>query len=168
MSKIDSFHSYLQATKDMAQSVVHRYHTCDEEPDVAWEIIEDIMEGLIAVFLDMFSEEENPTHKNLTESDMERDIDSLEERIDELEATVEQLLSSLEQERDARERFEKDVGEEKVRIDHLFTKSDRVYQRLGLSESFDSVNVVDYRIGTGEPIPKTMMKITCETKGETE
>lgn len=58
MSKIDSFHSYLRATKDMAQSVVHRYHTCDEEPNVAWEIIEDIMEGLIAVFLDMFGEEE--------------------------------------------------------------------------------------------------------------
>ena len=58
MSKIDSFHSYLSATKDMAQSVVHRYHTCDEEPDVAWEIIEDIMQGLIDVFLDMFGEEE--------------------------------------------------------------------------------------------------------------
>lgn len=88
MSKIDSFHAYMQATKDMAQSVVHRYHTCDEEPDVAWEIIEDVMEGLIAVFLDMFGEEGNPTHKNLTESDMERDIDSLEERIDELEAII--------------------------------------------------------------------------------
>ena len=58
MSKVDSFHSYLQATKDMAQSVVHRYHTCDDEPDVAYEVIEDIMEGLIAVFLDMFDKEE--------------------------------------------------------------------------------------------------------------
>lgn len=91
MSKVDSFHSYMQATKDMAQSVVHRYHTCDEEPDVAWEIIEDIMEGLIAVFLDMFGEEENPIHKNLTESDMERDIDSLEERVDEFEKRVERF-----------------------------------------------------------------------------
>lgn len=88
MSKIDSFHSYLQATKDMAPSVVHRYYTCDDEPDVAWEIIEDIMEGLIAVFLDMFGEEENPIHKNLTERDMERDIDSTNERIDELEARI--------------------------------------------------------------------------------
>ena len=84
MSKVDSFHAYMQATKDMAQSVVHRYHTCDEEPDVAWEIIEDVMVGLIAVFLDMFGEE-MPIHKNLTESDMERDIDSLEERVDEID-----------------------------------------------------------------------------------
>lgn len=91
MSKVDSFHSYLRATKDMAQSVVHRYHTCDDEPNVAWEIIEDIMEGLIAVFLDMFGKEENPTHKNLTESDMERDIDSLEERVDEFEKRVERF-----------------------------------------------------------------------------
>ena len=93
MSKVDSFHAYMQATKDMAQSVVHRYHTCDEEPDVAWEIIEDIMEGLIAVFLDMFGEDENPIHKNLTESDMERDIDSLEERVDSLEERVDEMVA---------------------------------------------------------------------------
>lgn len=94
MSKVDSFHAYMQATKDMAQSVVHRYHTCDEEPDVAWEIIEDIMEGLIAVFLDMFGEE-TPIHKNLTESDMERDIDSLEERVDEIDENVEWLINEV-------------------------------------------------------------------------
>lgn len=94
MSKVDSFHAYMQATKDMAQSVVHRYHTCDEEPDVAWEIIEDIMEGLIAVFLDMFGDE-MPIHKNLTESDMERDIDSLEERVDEINENVEWLINEV-------------------------------------------------------------------------
>lgn len=93
MNKVDSFHSYLQATKDMAQSVVHRYHTCDEEPDVVWEIIENIMEGLIAVFLDMFYDGKGepldkdwvefagrkvPTMKvspYLTESDVEKDIE---------------------------------------------------------------------------------------------
>ena len=88
MSKIDSFHSYLQSTKDMAQSVIHAYNTCDDEANVAWELIENIMQMLIDVYLDMFDEEENPIHKNLTESDMERDIDSTNERIDELEARI--------------------------------------------------------------------------------
>lgn len=149
MSKVDSFHSYLRATKDMAQSVVHRYHTCDDEPNVAWEIIEDIIEGLIAVFLDMFGEEENPTHKNLTESDMERDIDSTNERIDELEATVERLLSNLEQEIDARERLKKEVNELKKAMWDRFDIVDGDILRISreVSDQRKIINNLDFKNG---------------------
>lgn len=152
MSKVDSFHSYLNATKDMAQSVVHRYHTCDEEPDVAWEIIEDVMEGLIAVFLDMFGEEENPIHKNLTESDMERDIDSLEERVDEFENRVERFryetvekIKALEGKIEALEREMSDQrkiinnldfknGEYDAQINNLTDEQNNLGIRLSLAE----------------------------------
>lgn len=167
MSKVDSFHSYLQATKDMAQSVVHRYHTCDEEPNVAWEIIEDIMEGLIAVFLDMFYDGKGepldkgwvefagrkvPTMKvspYLTESDVEKDIDSTNERIDELEATVEQLLSGLEQERDARERLEKKVNELKKAMWDRFDIVDGDILRISreVSDQKKSINNLDFKNG---------------------
>lgn len=126
MSKVDSFHTYLRATKDMAQSVVHRHHTCDDEPNVAWEIIEDIMEGLIAVFLDMFGEE-TPIHKNLTESDMERDIDSLEERVDEFEREVSdqrKIINNLD--------FKN--GEYDAQINNLTDEQNNLGIRLSLAE----------------------------------
>ena len=167
MSKVDSFYSYLRATKDMAQSVVHRYHTCDEEPDVAWEIIEDIMQGLIDVFLDMFYDGKGepldkdwvefagrkvPTMKvspYLTESDVEKDIDSTNERIDELEATVEQLLSGLEQERDARERLEKNVNELKKAMWDRFDIVDGDILRISreVSDQKKSINNLDFKNG---------------------
>lgn len=96
MSKVDSFHAYMQATKDMAQSVVHRYHTCDEKPDVAWELIEEVMQGLIDVFLYMFDKEENtkntPTVDVVTWKDFKdflddnaEDFESIGKRLDALE-----------------------------------------------------------------------------------
>lgn len=167
MSKVDSFYSYLRATKDMAQSVVHRYHTCDEEPDVAWEIIEEIMEGLIEVFLDMFYDGKGepldkdwvefagrkvPTMKvspYLTESDVEKDIDSTNERIDELETTVERLLSSLEQEIDARERLRKEVNELKKTMRDRFDIVDGDILRISreVSDQRKIINNLDFKNG---------------------
>ena len=50
----ESFLTYMKALKNVAQDVIHAYDTADSERNVAWEIIEDIMEGLIAVYLDTF------------------------------------------------------------------------------------------------------------------
>ena len=167
MSKVDSFHSYLQATKDMAQSVVHRYHTCDDEPDVAWEIIEDIMQGLIEVFMDMFYDgkgepldkswvefggQKVPTMKvspYLTEKDVADDIDSTNERIDELEATVERLLSGLEQERDARDRLGKEVNELKKAMWDRFDIVDGDILRISreVSDQRKIINNLDFKNG---------------------
>lgn len=58
VNRVEAYHRTLIAYKNVAQSVVHRYHTCDEEPDVAWEIIEEVMQGLIDVFIDWFPDEE--------------------------------------------------------------------------------------------------------------
>ena len=99
----------MKAVKNVAQDVIHAYDTADEDANVAWEIIEDIMEGLIAVYLDTFKWDDGksedyavsiggqkiPLHKNLTESDMERDIDSLEERVDEIDENVEWVINEV-------------------------------------------------------------------------
>jgi len=160
MSKVDSFHAYMQATKDMAQSVVHRYHTCDEEPDVAWEIIEDIMEGLIAVFLDMFGEE-MPIHKNLTESDMERDIDSLEEQFKKVETeftTSDEYQKCVEQDEfdlfryetvEEVERLEKEVNELKKAMWDRFNIVDGDILRISreVSDQRKSIKNLDFKNG---------------------
>lgn len=105
----ENFLTYMKAVKNVAQDVIHAYDTADEDGNVAWEIIEDIMQGLIAVYLDTFkwndgksedcavsiSEQKIPTHKNLTESDMEQDIDSLEGRVDEIDENVEWLIEQV-------------------------------------------------------------------------
>jgi len=160
MSKVDSFHAYMQATKDMAQSVVHRYHTCDEEPDVAWEIIEDIMVGLIAVFLDMFGEE-MPIHKNLTESDMERDIDSLEEQFKKVETeftTSDEYQKCVEQDEfdlfryetvEEVERLEKEVNELKKAMWDRFNIVDGDILRISreVSDQRKSIKNLDFKNG---------------------
>lgn len=95
----ENFLTYMKALKNVAQDVIHAYDTADEDGNVAWEIIEDIMERLIAVYLDTFrwddGKSEDLIHKNLIESDMERDIDSLEERVDEIDENVEWLLKEV-------------------------------------------------------------------------
>jgi len=160
MSKVDSFHAYMQATKDMAQSVVHRYHTCDEEPDVAWEIIEDVMVGLIAVFLDMFGEE-MPIHKNLTESDMERDIDSLEEQFKKVETeftTSDEYQKCVEQDEfdlfryetvEEVERLEKEVNELKKAMWDRFNIVDGDILRISreVSDQRKSIKNLDFKNG---------------------
>ncbi len=99
----ENFLTYMTAVKNVAQDVIHAYDTADEDANVAWEIIEDIMQGLIAVYLDTFrwndGKSEDLIHKNLTESDMERDIDSLEERVDEIDdrlKATEEKIEALE------------------------------------------------------------------------
>lgn len=95
----ENFLTYMKAVKNVAQDVIHAYDTADDEGNVAWEIIEDIMEGLIAVYLDTFKwddgKSEDMIHKNLTESDMERDIDSLEERVDEIDDRLNALTKQV-------------------------------------------------------------------------
>lgn len=94
----ENYLTYMKAVKNVAQDVIHAYDTADEDGNVAWEIIEDIMEGLIAVYLDTFRWNDGKSedlHKNLTESDMERDIDSLEERVDEIDENVEWLINEV-------------------------------------------------------------------------
>lgn len=95
----ENFLTYMKALKNVAQDVIHAYDTADGDGNVSWEIIESIMEGLIAVYLDTFKwgdgKSEDLIHKNLTESDMERDIDSLEERVDEIDKNVAWLIDEL-------------------------------------------------------------------------
>lgn len=104
MSKVDSFHSYLNATKDMAQSVVHRYHTCDEEPDVAWEIIEEVMQGLIDVFIDWFPDEETEKNTEVEQRDVtwadlsetRRELGMVQERNMKNFVSINQVLDRIE------------------------------------------------------------------------
>lgn len=104
MSKVDSFHAYMQATKDMAQSVVHRYHTCDEEPDVAWEIIEEVMQGLIDVFIDWFPDEETEKNTKVEQRDVtwadlsetRRELGMVQERNMKNFVSISQVLDKIE------------------------------------------------------------------------
>lgn len=108
----ESFLTYMKALKNVAQDVIHAYDTADEDGNVAWEIIEDIMEGLIAVYLDTFRWNDGKSevlHKNLTESDMERDIDSLEERVDENDDRLNALTKQVSELTQAVDRLEEKI-----------------------------------------------------------
>lgn len=123
MSKVDSFHAYMQATKDMAQSVVHRYHTCDEEPDVAWEIIEEVMQGLIDVFIDWFPDEE--TEKNTKVNELEEqgvtqaDLDETRRELGMVQERNMKNFVSISQVLDKIEKLSRRVDDLDIRTDDL-------------------------------------------------
>ena len=59
VNRVEAYHRTLIAYKNMAQSVLRASNVAEVEVNLAWEIIEEVMQGLIDVFLYMFDNEEN-------------------------------------------------------------------------------------------------------------
>lgn len=62
VNRVEAYHRTLIAYKNMAQSVLRASSVAEVEVNIAWEIIEEVMQGLIDVFIDWFPDEE--TEKN--------------------------------------------------------------------------------------------------------
>lgn len=69
VNRVEAYHRTLIAYKNIAQSVLHAGNTAEAEVNLAWEIIEEVMQGLIDVFIDWFPDEE--TEKNTKVNELE-------------------------------------------------------------------------------------------------
>lgn len=104
MSKVDSFHAYMQATKDMAQSVLRASNVAEAEVNLAWEIIEEVMQGLIDVFIDWFPDEETEKNTKVEQRDVtwadlsetRRELGMVQERNMKNFVSINQVLDKIE------------------------------------------------------------------------
>lgn len=69
VNRVEAYHRTLIAYKNMAQSVLRASNVAEAEVNLAWEIIEEVMQGLIDVFIDWFPDEE--TEKNTKVDELE-------------------------------------------------------------------------------------------------
>ena len=69
VNRVEAYHRTLIAYKNIAQSVLHAGNIAEAEVNLAWEIIEEVMQGLIDVFIDWFPDEE--TEKNTKVDELE-------------------------------------------------------------------------------------------------
>lgn len=58
VNRVEAYHRTLIAYKNIAQSVLRASSVAEVEVNLAWEIIEEVMQGLIDVFIDWFPDEE--------------------------------------------------------------------------------------------------------------
>lgn len=100
----ESFLTYMKAVKNVAQDVIHAYDTADEGGNVAWEIIEDIMQGLIDVFIDWFPDEETEKKTKVEQRDVtwadlsetRRELGMVQERNMKNFVSINQVLDKIE------------------------------------------------------------------------
>lgn len=70
VNRVEAYHRTLIAYKNMAQSVLQASRVAEAEVNLAWEIIEDVMQGLIDVFIDWFPDEETDNKQDVTWADL--------------------------------------------------------------------------------------------------
>ena len=83
VNRVEAYHRTLIAYKNMAQSVLHAGDTAEADVNLAWEILEDVMQGLIDVFIDWFPDEETDKKQDVTWADLvetRRELGMVQER----------------------------------------------------------------------------------------
>jgi len=70
VNRVEAYHRTLIAYKNIAQSVLHAGNIAEAEVNLAWEIIEEVMQGLIDVFIDWFPDEETEKNTKVEQRDV--------------------------------------------------------------------------------------------------
>lgn len=70
VNRVEAYHRTLIAYKNMAQSVLRASNVAEAEVNLAWEIIEEVMQGLIDVFIDWFPDEETDKNTKVEQQDV--------------------------------------------------------------------------------------------------
>lgn len=70
VNRVEAYHRTLIAYKNMAQSVLRASNAAEAEVNLAWEIIEEVMQGLIDVFIDWFPDEETEKNTKVEQRDI--------------------------------------------------------------------------------------------------
>lgn len=70
VNRVEAYHRTLIAYKNMAQSVLRASNVAEAKVNLAWEIIEEVMQGLIDVFIDWFPDEETEKNTKVEQRDV--------------------------------------------------------------------------------------------------
>lgn len=70
VNRVEAYHRTLIAYKNIAQSVLRASNVAETEVNLAWEIIEEVMQGLIDVFIDWFPDEETENNTKVEQRDV--------------------------------------------------------------------------------------------------
>ena len=70
VNRVEAYHRTLIAYKNIAQSVLQAGNVAEAEVNLAWEIIEEVMQGLIDVFIDWFPDDETDKNTKIEQRDI--------------------------------------------------------------------------------------------------
>ena len=99
VNRVEAYHRTLIAYKNMAQSVLRASGVAEAEVNLAWEIIEEVMQGLIDVFIDWFPDEETEKKQDVTWADLDetrRELGMVQERNMKNFVSINQVLDKVE------------------------------------------------------------------------
>ena len=104
VNRVEAYHRTLIAYKNMAQSVLRASNVAEAEVNLAWEIIEEVMQGLIDVFIDWFPDEETEKKTKVEQwdvtwadlSETRRELGMVQERNMKNFVSINQVLDKIE------------------------------------------------------------------------
>lgn len=104
VNRVEAYHRTLIAYKNIAQSVLRASNVAESEVNLAWEIIEEVMQGLIDVFIDWFPDEETENNTKVEQRDVtwadlsetRRELGMVQERNMENFVSFNQVLDKIE------------------------------------------------------------------------
>lgn len=104
VNRVEAYHRTLIAYKNMAQSVLRASNVAEAEVNLAWEIIEEVMQGLIDVFIDWFPDEETEKKTEVEQRDVtwadlsetRRELGMVQERNMKNFVSINQVLDKIE------------------------------------------------------------------------
>lgn len=104
VNRVEAYHRTLIAYKNMAQSVLRASNVAEAEVNLAWEIIEEVMQGLIDVFIDWFPDEETEKNTKVEQRDVtwadlsetRRELGMVQERNMKNFVSINQVLDKIE------------------------------------------------------------------------
>lgn len=104
VNRVEAYHRTLIAYKNMAQSVLRASNVAEAEVNLAWEIIEEVMQGLIDVFIDWFPDEETEKKTKVEQRDVtwadlsetRRELGMVQERNMKNFVSINQVLDKIE------------------------------------------------------------------------
>lgn len=104
VNRVEAYHRTLIAYKNMAQSALSASRVAEVEVNLAWEIIEEVMQGLIDVFIDWFPDEETEKNTKVEQRDVtwadlsetRRELGMVQERNMKNFVSINQVLDKIE------------------------------------------------------------------------
>lgn len=104
VNRVEAYHRTLIAYKNIAQSVLRASRVAEVEVNLAWEIIEEVMQGLIDVFIDWFPDEETDKNTKVEQQDVKwsdleetrRELGMVQERNMKNFVSINQVLDKIE------------------------------------------------------------------------
>lgn len=104
VNRVEAYHRTLIAYKNIAQSVLRASNVAEAEVNLAWEIIEEVMQGLIDVFIDWFPDEETEKNTKVEQRDVtwadlretRRELGMVQERNMKNFVSINQVLDKIE------------------------------------------------------------------------